>query len=348
VNDGLRHAADRRGEVNNGADASPGPAAPPFGAFAPSRGRQRLLSFSQNAPDNVLGKQLARLARDLYLWRAPLPADITVGAIRLRCYLRDNTSERKFAFTPWRFDALERGALAAALPRDGVFVDIGANVGIYTLSAALHLGAAGRIVALEPYTPAYRRLVFNIEATRALQADWPRIDALQFGVADRDGLCELRVDAGNLGGGSIAAQARFSRRGSHEATAIRCRPLLILLAEHEVTRIDVLKIDIEGAEDRALAPFLAGAPAALLPRRIVLENSDASWKIDLRAALATRGYRELLRTRLNTVLELESGIGPKAPSGEDPRHLPRTPPVSTIRMACSTDRSVSTTLLRGR
>jgi FkbM family methyltransferase len=273
----------------------------PFGAFAPSRVRQRLLRFAQNAPHNFVGKQLARWARELYLWRAPLPADIAVGAIRLRCYLRDNTSERKFVFTPWRFDPLERSILAATLPRDGVFVDIGANVGIYTLSAALQLGSAGRIVALEPYAPAFERLTFNITATRALQAEWPRIDALPVGVSDRDGLAELRVDAGNLGGGSIAAQARFSRQGSNEAAAIRCRLLADVLAEAGLTRIDVLKIDIEGAEDRALMPFLAAASEALLPRRIVLENSDHLWKADLRAALAARGFQPQLRTRLNTV-----------------------------------------------
>ena len=92
--------------------------------------------------------------------------DVTVGDIRLRCYLRDNTCERKFVFTPWRFDPQEPSAMAAALPPDGVFVDVGANVGIYTLTAALLLGARGRIVALEPYPLAHERLLFNIEATR--------------------------------------------------------------------------------------------------------------------------------------------------------------------------------------
>lgn len=275
--------------------------ASPFGTFTPSAGHRRLLRFAQGAPQNAFGKQLARLARDLYLWRAPLPADLSVGDIRLRCYLRDNTCERKFVFTPWRFDPLERSALVDALRPDGVFVDVGANVGIYTLTAALHLGPGGRIVAFEPYPPAHQRLRFNIESTRAGREDWPRIDVLPIGASDREETRELRIDAGNLGGGSIAEDARFSSAGSHAAITIRCRPLLTTLAELGVDRIDVLKIDIEGAEDVALMAFLAEALETLLPRRMIVENSDQLWKRDLRGALTARGYRALTRTRLNTI-----------------------------------------------
>ena len=65
----------------------------------------------------------------------------------------------------------------------------------------------------------------------------------------------------------------------------------------------MLKIDIEGAEDVALCPFLHDAPAAFLPHRLVVENSDHLWKSDLRASLATRGFKLALRTRLNSVYE---------------------------------------------
>ncbi len=277
----------------------------PFGRFTPTAGYQRLLEFAQHAPQNALGKQLAHAARSLYLWRAPLPADVTVGEMRLRCYLRDNTSERKFVFTPWRFDPLERRAMADSLPVDGVFVDVGANVGIYTLTAALLLGARGRVVALEPYPPAFQRLMFNIEATRAGRANWPRIDVLQVGISDREESRELHIDHGNLGGGSIAeGPARFSEGVSRTAVTIPCKPLKRVLEDCGVARVDVLKIDIEGAEDMALRPFLEDVAQQRLPRRLIVENSEHLWKTDLRAAIAARGYRPELRSRLNTVYAL--------------------------------------------
>jgi FkbM family methyltransferase len=254
----------------------------------------------------VFGKQLARTARALYLWRAPAPADVTIGELRMRCWLSDNTCERKFVFTPWRFDVRELAALAEVLPRDGVFVDIGANVGIYTLHAATRMDARGHIVAFEPMPQAYQRLRFNIEATRARRVSWPRIELVPEAIADCAGTCELGIDAGNLGGNSITGRGRFAAPGSATAVSVGCRPLLDALDRAAVRRLDALKIDIEGAEDRALVPFLASAPATLLPKRIVLENSDASWRLDLRAALAERGYVELFRTRLNTVSELRA------------------------------------------
>lgn len=277
----------------------------PFGTFAPPARFARLIEFAQRAPANAFGQQLARAARSLYLWRAPSPTDVTVGELRLRCWLDDNTCERKFVFTPWRYDVRELAAIQQVLPRDGVFVDVGANVGIYTLHVATRLGAAGRVVAFEPFAPALRRLQFNIEATRAQREDWPRIDVLPMGIADAAGSRELSVDAGNLGGGSLAGgRARFSQAGSTTQVSIECRPLLHMLTALGVTRVDALKVDIEGTEDAALCPFLATAPGWLMPRRIVVENSDALWKQDLRGALATRGYQLLLRTRLNSVYDL--------------------------------------------
>lgn len=275
---------------------------PPFGQFAPRPGFRRLIEFAQQAPRNAIGKQLALAARSLYLWRAPSPVDVSVGDIRLRCHLRDNTCERKFVFTPWRFDPQELEAMATALPADGVFVDVGANVGIYSLTAALLMGSRGRILSLEPFPLAYERLLFNLEATRRGRAEWPRIDVLSLGVADREATRELRIDGGNLGGGSIAGgDARFTARGSADTVTIQCKPLLQILDERALTRPDVLKIDIEGAEDLALRPFLEQAADERLPRRLIVENSDALWKSDLRAAIAARGYVELVRSRLNTV-----------------------------------------------
>jgi FkbM family methyltransferase len=275
----------------------------PFGAFPPPARYARLLRWAQDAPRTVLGRQIARVARGLYLWRAPLPADVTVEDLRLRCWLRDNTCERKFVFTPWRFDVAERRAIAAALPRDGVFVDVGANVGIYALSAARALGGAGRVIAIEPNPPALERLRFNIAATCAMARDWPRIDVLACGVSDREGPLELRIDPANLGGATVSAgPARFANGAASTHVTIRCRELLSMMEALEIERIDAMKIDIEGAEDRALGAFLDRAPEALLPRCLVIENSDHLWKRDLRELLAMLGYRETVRTRLNTVL----------------------------------------------
>jgi len=67
----------------------------------------------------------------------PQALDTAVGAIRLRCYLHDNVSERKFLFLPWLYDQRERDLIAKQLPENGVFVDIGANAGIHPLGLSV-------------------------------------------------------------------------------------------------------------------------------------------------------------------------------------------------------------------
>ncbi|XAE59343.1 FkbM family methyltransferase [Termitidicoccus mucosus] len=205
---------------------------------------------------------------------------------------------------PWRFDRIERQLLARTLPRDGCFLDIGANVGIYTLTTAAHLGPSGRIVAVEPNPPALGRLRFNIDATREGCREWPEITVLGVGVSDVAGEFELRLDPANLGGSSLvpcegAAPAQNPNPPGH--VRVPCKPLLTILKELDIRRVHAIKIDIEGAEDMALTPYLEAAPDNLLADVIIIENSERQWRRDLPGALAQKGYRPQLRTRMNTV-----------------------------------------------
>jgi len=82
------------------------------------------------------------------------------------------------------------------------------------------------------------------------------------------------------------------------------KPLLAVLSEAGITSIDALKIDVEGAEDIVLAPFLREAPASLLPRLILIEDTRGFWSFDLFALLGSRGYSEAERSRQNVALRL--------------------------------------------
>lgn len=275
-----------------------------FGHYGPNGLLQSLIVSAQNSPTNWLGQQFAQLVRKLVMQCGRLPIDVAVGPIRMRCYLRDNLSEKKFVFMPWRFDRLERQLLTKLLPRDGVFVDIGANVGIYTLTAATHMGSQGTILALEPNPPAHQRLCFNVRATRNGRAEWPTIHALQVGVSDLPGEQTLHLDAANLGGSSLLNPSKTGGATfRNHSVPIVCKPLGTLLDQHNLQRIDVLKIDIEGAEDRVLVPFLQDANASRLPKAIILENSAHVWKLDLLGHLRQRGYQPELRSRMNTVYQ---------------------------------------------
>jgi len=281
----------------------------PFPGLAPPRLVRALIGFCHHDAGGLLRKLVAPIARKLAIRGCTLPMDLSVGGMNLRCSFVDNYSEKKFVFTPWRYDLAERRLLGSELPADGVFVDIGANVGLYTITAGKALGRRGRILAFEPNPRTMARLEFNVAANFGGAAQAPEILLLNLGVADQDSEFELQVDQSNLGASSIATRnrSRVPAGTERQSVVIRCRPLLDVLAQHGVQRVDVLKIDIEGAEDVALAPYLRGAPPALLARNVIIENSQELWSTDLDALFRERGYRLRFRNRMNSVYSLNSG-----------------------------------------
>ena len=62
-----------------------------------------------------------------------------------------------------------------------------------------------------------------------------------------------------------------------------------------------MKLDVEGAEDLVLEPYLRDAPAHLLPRLLIVEDGSRQWQSDLVSLISSAGYRTLVRTRLNYV-----------------------------------------------
>ncbi|MEO2049638.1 MAG: FkbM family methyltransferase [Pirellulales bacterium] len=274
----------------------------PYGYFKPKPSIQRLIRFSQHCPENWLGQQLAQVIRRHVGNLCSTLVDIEVCGIRFRSGLNDNASERKFVFMPWRFDRYERTYIERNLPKDGVFIDIGANVGIYSLWAATLLGSNGTIVSFEPNPPAFERLSFNMDANKKIRGShWPKIKLLNTGVADRNGQFDLHLCPENLGESSLVLHATSCSRVN-----IPCVKLLDKLTQLNISKIDILKIDIEGAEEKALLPFLENSPKGLLPKCIIIENSDDHWKSNLRKAIAKHGYSINHKTKMNTVYPLRT------------------------------------------
>lgn len=272
-------------------DPVPPPPAP-FGACRPSWLQERLIRACHRQRYSWLGRRLALALRKLVLATTTAPLDYTVRGLRARFHLHDNVSERKFLFTPQFYDTEEFAVIERTLPADGVFVDIGANVGLYSLWAAQRLGPGGRVLAIEPNPAALERLTLNI----AFNGLGERITVVPNGVADREGVLRLHLDRRNMGRSSLKVDT-----GEH--VDIACRPLLDLLRDHGAARIDILKIDVEGAEDLVLVPFFESGARGLFPRRIIIERSDGLWQTDLLSHLAGLGYRVEHAGRMNYVLE---------------------------------------------
>ncbi|MCR9125195.1 MAG: FkbM family methyltransferase [Rhodobacteraceae bacterium] len=166
--------------------------------------------------------------------------------------------------------------------RDAVIVDVGANAGAFCLPVLRACGAGSRVVAFEPNPVMRARLDVNI----ALNG-FENVEVLDCAVGDAPGRSELFYPRnGNLGQGRVSL--RYDRPGA-TGVAVDVRPLATCLREVGAARIDLLKVDVEGLEDRVICPFLqSDAPR---PRMIYFEVAhDGTWRLPLLETLVRCGY----------------------------------------------------------
>jgi FkbM family methyltransferase len=267
----------------------------PFGTFAPQGLIARIIGWTRCASDSFLGRKLAYALRRLGLNSLKgRPVDIEALGAQMRLYPDGNVCEKRVLFTPQYFDARERELLAARI-RDGFcFIDIGANIGAYSLFVAARAGRSARILAVEPQPEVFARLTYNIA-----QNPFGTVKAIACALADKAGELTLFLDPGNKGESSV----RILRSSAAETVRVPATTLLALMQSEGYDRLDAIKLDVEGAEDLILEPFLRDAPEALWPGFIVIEDSRGRWQSDLPGLLESKGYRLVTQTRLNLVYE---------------------------------------------
>lgn len=223
--------------------------------------------------------------------------DIELFGCPMRMHKESNLSERRTLFAPQFFNLKERQALASLAKDNAVFIDIGANMALYSFSiaAAFKNFNNTRILAIEPHPIISRRLAYNL----SLNPDLP-IEPIIAGLGARDGVMKMVMPDNNLGESLLLSDGEIA---SGEVNEIQVKTLLGLLTEKNIDRLDGMKIDIEGHEKAVLIRFLEQAPEDLLPRLIVIENNYMKWKQDLLALAKTRGYVNKTITRRNVILE---------------------------------------------
>jgi FkbM family methyltransferase len=158
-------------------------------------------------------------------------------------------------------------------------VDVGANAGIYCVYAATQVGSRGRVIAVEPNPAVVTRLERNVAANAA------------------DGVCTVipaaissQAGVGSLIVGANSAISHLAEPGQ-SGVEVNVRTLDEVVGRFNLPDIDLMKIDVEGAE---LAVLKGGANSVRRCRRIVIEVSEATADgvaIELRQAGFTRIFQ---------------------------------------------------------
>jgi FkbM family methyltransferase len=200
--------------------------------------------------------------------------------------LRFNVGASNTDYALGRNELSVQEALARLLKPAGVFYDVGANVGFFTVIAARLLGPRGRVLAFEPVPENARLVGRNAELN-----GFASVEVHEVAIARRSGEAELRL-ADYAGGAALGeAPPPPDLKGS-----IRVRTLsLDDLLEAGSPPPDVVKIDVEGAE---MAVFEGMARCVRRHRPAILYEVDAADAAMLaeRAApcaawLQAQGYR---------------------------------------------------------
>ncbi len=163
--------------------------------------------------------------------------------VRMRLYFDSMLSQAIYCGD---FEWRERQFLAAFLRPGDVFVDIGANIGLYTLSAACRVGDSGHVYAFEPSSNAYHRLMANVQLS-----GFGNVSCYQLALSD----CVARVDMSISLDGYDAwnSLAQPIAGNSFAVEPVSCITWEDFAEEHQLAgRTTLMKIDVEGWESHVL------------------------------------------------------------------------------------------------
>lgn len=263
-----------------------------FGALAPGRLERAILKLTTPLPDTWLGLRLAMILRRVVIKQLAYPdgaLDVERWGIRMRLHPRDNGCEKNLLFTPRMYEPMELGELKAdivrAKDRDEpfVFIDIGANVGLFSLFVAATAGKTARILAIEPESGNLRRLDFNLQANPGIP-----IKVIPTALSDKSGRLSIALDRRDRGG---TRTTRIDQAGlSPDGSSVPAQALLEVLSNEGIDAVNALKIDVEGFEEVILPPFFRDAPPRLWPELVIIEDGRKGWKVDLIGLMLEKGY----------------------------------------------------------
>jgi FkbM family methyltransferase len=170
-------------------------------------------------------------------------------AIGIRCVemgsdrLFVDTVDRYAAALAWKYgwrDAAAQRLIAREVRPRMVAVDVGANIGCYTLALARRVGGDGRVYALEPEARCFELLCRATGGGRCIQ-----VDARQVAAGEYSGWTSLYVAEADHGDHRVAPAADERR-----VVTVRAVSLDDLLAD--APRVDFVKLAVQGAEVSAL------------------------------------------------------------------------------------------------
>ena len=186
-------------------------------------------------------------------------------------------------------------SIEPSLPEGSVFLDVGAHIGYFSMKAAAKVGNAGRVLAFEPNPDTLKLLYDNVAAN-----DARNVTVEPIACTDKAQTLTFYAAAiENTGMSSLARKNAQVDGAAPKAFTVQGRPIDDVVRELNLTRVDAIKVDVEGAE----VLVLRGSVETLKrfhPKLVIEEIPDelASFQTsmsDLATLLQEAGYNHTRR-----------------------------------------------------
>ncbi len=171
----------------------------------------------------------------------------------------------------------------ATLGQGATFLDVGANIGWFSLLGAALVGTSGRVVAIEP-----NPVNVAILANSLRENGFANVDVLAVAASDQTGMVALETDGSN---GRVIPLDHPPSEPVKASWVVAAQPVDSLINSAGIAQVDLIKLDVEGAEPLVLR----GAAATLARYRPIIVTEFFPRALESAPWGSPAGYLEELR-----------------------------------------------------
>jgi FkbM family methyltransferase len=200
--------------------------------------------------------------------RLPATSSTAIARARMRLGYEmavDLRAQTEFlAYYTGEYDTQTIRSVLRLVEPNWVIIDVGANIGFWSVPLARALKESGRLHCFEPVPSNFRLLTANVERNCIAST----VSTHQVGLSDRSGKVQISLredfaEGSETGNAAIVIDRDDSR---FQCMQVEVRALDELFDSLNLKRLDFVKVDIEGHEDK----FLAGAARTIARFRPIL------------------------------------------------------------------------------
>ncbi len=189
------------------------------------------LKYGKDIPERLIGRAI-RMGVLHPIW-----LEFESG-LWMKCDIREMHQGTLISEGPW--EPVTTQYILASLKEGQVFLDIGANAGYFTLLASRCVGQQGSVVAVEPNPVMTEQIRQNVARSRLTNV---LVEQVACSAATEIRKLYL-AEQNNTGTSSLC---NYHGRQS-KFVEVSCLPVDLIVEKHDLSRVDLVKIDVEGAE----------------------------------------------------------------------------------------------------